>query len=303
MLKLDSSSLIIKTMFYLRKDMLFSFILLILLKLCSSEWPPFSCDPQVNIEKNIVTLTSPEQQEREYSCQLQQKYKRQVFINFEKKYSHRIFKKSHDSILGITIMDGEKNLFNLRIHNDRIESDITERQCYGVFTSTDIWLRIKLHPLFELKKTFISVHTAKNAAYTSCMKFEIDDVIDEFSLKVHAITDTGMVQMVHNVANEQEEIKQDITQLEKEFHVIKDRLRVVENFMENAVRRYTENRILVHQKHDEMKRSLQHSHNVHGQKVQTHSIGLLFCFAIIVIVFMFCIKFNGYKHWAREHIL
>jgi len=290
-------------MFYLRKDMLFSFILLILLKLCSSEWPPFSCDPQVNIEKNIVTLTSPEQQEREYSCQLQQIFKKEVFVNFEKKYSQRIFKKSHDSILGITIMNGDKNLFNIRIHNDRIESDATERQCYGVFTSTDIWLRIKLHPLFELRKTFISIHTAKNAAYTSCMKFEIDDVIDEFSLKVHAITDTGMVQMVHNVVDKQQETKQDITHLEKEFHVIKDRLRVVETFMENAVRRLTQNRVLVYQKHDEMKRTLKHSHTVNEQKVKTHSIGVLFIIAIFGVILMFCIKFNGYKHWSREHIL
>ena len=281
---------------------LLSFLFL-LLRVCRSEWPPVSCDPQVKIEKNIVTLTSPEQKEHEYSCQLQQKFKRQVFINFEKKYSNRIFKKSHDSILGITIMDGAKNVFNLRIHNDRIESGASERQCYGVFTSQDIWLRIKLHPLFELKKTFISIHTAKNAAYTSCMKFEIDDVIDEFSLKVHAITDTGMNQMVYNVTDKQEKTKQDITQLEKEFHVIKDRLRVVENFMENAVRRLTENRILVHEKHNQITRSLQHSDNVHEQKVQTHSIGLLFCFAIMTIVVLVCIKFNGYKHWSREHLL
>tara|TARA_B110001452_G_scaffold265783_1_gene271149 strand:- start:912 stop:1685 length:774 start_codon:yes stop_codon:yes gene_type:complete len=257
----------------------------------------------VSIKGNIVTLTSPQQQEREYSCQVQQKFNKEAYINFEKKYSQRVFKKSHDSILGITIMNDNKNLFNIRIHNDRIESDASKRQCFGIFTSKDIWLRIKVHPLFELKKTFISIHTAKNAAYTSCMKFEIDDIIDTFSIKLHAITDTGMVQMIHNVVATQPQKKQDITQLEKEFHVIKDRLRVVENFMDNAVRRLTENRVLVHKKHDEMKRSLQHSHSAHDQKVQTHSIGLLFCFTVIIIIFVVCIKFNGYKHWSREHLL
>jgi len=294
LLKLDSCSLIIKTLFYLKKMLL---LLFLLLRVCRSEWPPVSCDPQVKIEKNMVTLTSPEQREREYSCQLQQKFKRQVFINFEKKYSHRIFKKSHDSILGITIM-GDKNLFTLRIHNDRIESE--KSSCYGVFTSTDIWLRIQLHPLSELKKTFISIYTAKNAAYTSCMKFEINDIIDEFSVKVHAITDTGMVQLVHNVV-EQQETKP--TQLDKEFDVIKDRLLVVENLLENTVRRLTENRVLVHEKHNEMKRSLQYSHDIHGQTVKSHSIGLLFCFTIITILILFCVKINGYKHWSREHIL
>ena len=301
MLKLDSCSLIIKTMFYLRKDMLFSFILLILLKLCFSEWPPFSCDPQVSIKKNVVTLTSPEQQEREYSCHLQQKYKRQVFINFEKKYSHRIFKRTHDSILGITIMYGNTNLFSLRIHNDRIESDASDKQCYGVFTSKNISLRMKLHPLFELRKTFISIDTAKNTAYTPCMKFEIKDIIDNFSVKIHAITDTGMVQIVHGVTDKQETLN--ITHLENELRVIKDRLRIIEDSMQIAARKLTENRVLVHEKHNEMKQSLQYSHSIHVQKVQTHSIGLLFCFAIIAIIFMFCIKYNGYKYWSRTHLL
>lgn len=276
-------------------------VLFLLVKVCYSEWPPFSCDPQVNIEKNTVTLTSAEQQEREYSCQLRETFHNEVFINFEKKYSRRIFQKSHDSILGITIMDRNTNLFTLRIHNDRIETAEPRRHCYGVFTSTDISLQIKLHPLFELKRTFISVQYAKNGAYISCMKFEISDVIDDFSLKLHAITDTGMVQMVHNVA--QEETKQDTIQLETEFQSIKERLRVVEKFMNNAAQRFTENRILVHEKHDEMKRTLQHSYSVHGQQVKTHSIGLLFCFAIIAIILIICIKFNGYKHWSREHIL
>ena len=283
--------------------MLFSFMLFVLIKMCYSEWPPALCDPQVSIQKNVVTLTSAEQQEREYYCQLQQKFNKEVFINFEKKYSRRIFQKSHDSILGITITNDKKKLFTIRIHNDRIESDASESPCFGIFTSKNMWLSIKLYPLFELRKTFISIHTAKNAAYTSCMKFEIDNVIDEFSLKVHAITDTGMVQMVYNVADKQDITKQDITQLEKEFHVIKDRLGIVENWMEITARKLTENRVLVHEKHSEMKRNLQHSHTIHGQKVQTHSIGLLFCFAIIISTFVLYIKFNGYKHWSREHIL
>ena len=278
-------------------------MLLFLVKVSRSEWPPVVCDPQVSIKNNIVTLTSPEQQEREYSCLLQQKFKKEAFINFEKKYSRRIFKKSHDSILGITISNKNKILFNLRIHNDRIDSDGSKRSCFGVFTSTDIWLRIKVHPLFELRKTFISIHTAKNAAYTSCMKFEIDDVIDEFSIKIHAITDTGMVQMIHNVVDKQPQKEQDITQLEKEFHVIKDRLRVVETFMENAVRKLTENRVLVHEKHDQMKRSLQHSHTLNEQKVKSHSIGVLFFVGVLCIILVFCVKCNGYNHWSREHLL
>tara|TARA_B110000285_G_scaffold7206_2_gene7439 strand:- start:7680 stop:8519 length:840 start_codon:yes stop_codon:yes gene_type:complete len=277
------------------------FLLFILMKVCLSEWPPVSCDPQVSVQKNVVTLTSPEQQEREYSCRIQQKFNKEVFINFEKKYSHRIFKKSHDSILGITIMNGDKNLFSLRIHNDRIESDASDRQCYGVFTSKNIWLRIKLHPLLELRKTFISIDTAKNSAYTSCMKFEINDVIDDFSVKIHAITDTGMIQIVHGVTDKPE--KTNITHLENELRSIKNRLRIVEDSMKITARKLTENRILVHEKHSEMKRSLHYSHDVHEQKVQTHSIGLLFCFAIIATILIICIKFNGYKHWSREHIL
>ena len=283
--------------------MLFSFMLFLLVQVCRSEWPPVVCDPQVSIENTIVTLTSPEQQEREFSCQLGEKFKKEAYINFEKKYSRRIFKKSHDSILGVTIMDGDTQLFNLRIHNDRIDSDGSKRSCFGVFTSTDIWLRIKLQPLFELKKTFISIHTAKNAAYESCMKFEINDVIDEFSIKIHAITDTGMVQTVHNVVDKQPQIEQDITQLEKELHVIKDRVRVVENFMENTVRKLTENRMLVYEKHDQMKRNLQHSHTLNGQKVKSHSIGLLFCVIVLCIILVFCRKCSGYNQWSREHLL
>jgi len=278
-------------------------LLFLLVHMCRSEWPPFSCDPQVSIDNDVVTLTSPEQQEREYVCKLQQTYNEFVFIQFQKKYSKRIFKKSHDSIFGITVINKDEPAFTLRVHNDRIETDATNHQCFGLFTSKKIWLRIKIHSLFELRKTFVSIHTAKNSVYTSCMKFEVDGVFENFRLKLHAITDTGMHHLVHSVTKNPPKSDQDITQLEKEFHVLKDRLRVLEKFMETAVHKLTQNRVLVHEKHDEMKRTLKHSHSVNEQKVKTHSIGVVFCFAIIGIILMFCIKVNGYKHWSREHIL
>ena len=296
LLKLDSCSLIIKTLFYFVYMLL---LLLLLVQTCRSEWPPVSCDPQVSVVQNIVTLTSLEQQEREYSCQLREKYYRQVFINFEKKYSARIFKKSHDSILGITISN-KKQLFTLRIHNDRIESDVSK--CFGIFTSTNIWLGIKLHPLLELRKTFISVHTTNNDVDVPCMNFETDGIVDEFLIKIHAITDTGMRQIVHNVVDKREQKNQ--TQLENEVKVIQERLRIVEQFVEHTERKLKENRGLVHNNHDEMKRTIQYSHTLNQQNVKTHSIVIMFCVGIISLILILCFKLNGYKHWSQHtHIL
>ena len=160
------------------------FFFFCLFRVCQSEWPPFMCEKEVAIRKNRVILTSSTQQQREYSCQMQETFTNATFIEFERKYGQQRFQEVHDSIMGFSITSKKRHLFNIQIHNDHIESDASQRKCYDIFTSKRIWMKIQLHPLPELRKTFVSVHISHNNVYSPCFNFELNTIIEEFSLKM-----------------------------------------------------------------------------------------------------------------------
>ena len=280
------------------------FFFFCLFRVCQSEWPPFMCEKEVAIRKNRVILTSSTQQQREYSCQMQETFTNATFIEFERKYGQQRFQEVHDSIMGFSITSKKRHLFNIQIHNDHIESDASQRKCYDIFTSKRIWMKIQLHPLPELRKTFVSVHISHNNVYSPCFNFELNTIIEEFSMKMHAITDSGMQQSVLAVSTHP---RVDTVLKNVELATVKKRLAVVEKGMEDILDGLRENREWVHAKHDEIqtsvKRSLKHTHTTTSQKVYTHSFGVISLLVMFTIGLCAFVKYNTYTTKRMEHIL
>ena len=277
-------------------------LLVFFLGRCLAEWPPRLCDPQVNITQNTVTLTSPALSRQEYSCTLQDRFEDAIFIDLERQYSNRRFTKAHDSILGLT-MSHPGGEFSVRVHNDRIETNETPRQCRGIFASQRTRLKIEFRALPELLKTFVSVMKWTNNQFVRCLTFELDKLIYGVTLKVHAITDTGMIQRIHDISKHDKKNKK----VEEELVLLKNQLSMTQTTLRTTIERLEQNHLLVHDKHTEMQKALEnsmrHSDTRIALKVRHHSYGFISVIVLSSILMCAFVKYNSYAKKRIEHIL
>lgn len=270
-----------------------------------AEWPPSSCDPQVDITGTTVTLTGGTLSNTEYTCTIREQFFDSIFINMERKYSDNLFKKAGDSILGLTMIHpGGQN--SILVHDDRIEMAEFPHKCRGIFTSKRTLLKIQLHR--SRGKTIVTVMTMTKNQYRRCLTFKINELIDGITLKIHATTNTGMIQRIHSISSHDTSDRRYGTEnIEKELSLLKEQLSITQNTLRTTIERLEQNHLLVHDNHNEMKKaldsSMRHTDSRIALKVRHHSYGFISVIVISSILMCVFIKYNGYTKKRIEHII
>jgi len=276
---------------------------------CLAEWPPSSCHPRVDVKQTTVTLTSPQLSDEEYDCTLQEQFEDTIFIDMERKYSNKRFEKAHDSILGLT-MSHPGGEFSILVHNDRITTHQSPQQCRGLFASRRTRLKIEFTPLPEMRKTFVSVRRMANGRFVQCLSFDLDELFYSVRLKIHAITETGMIQSIHGISKydtNKQKMESQHEQFEQELQQVKEQVQIVQSTLRDTIEKLERNHVLVHDKHNEMKRvlenSMRHSDSRIAQKVRHHSHGFFFVVVLSSVLMCAFIKYNSFAKKRIEHIL
>jgi hypothetical protein len=212
------------------------FYFLVLLPLVFAELPPSICNNQRggNIDSGQIALTSPSTETE--SCTFAKKFKESAYFELQRFYTgnEKRYKHSRDSLLGITIKTPSTK-FDVQIHNDRIEmSSPVSKRCFGMFKHPRKWkLLIQMYTFIDIQKTVFSVSSSRSNRFKDCFQFEIDDVVDFFQVGIHATTQTGMTQIIHNlddISPENTEVfasnklVKDVEELRKELNSVITRL-------------------------------------------------------------------------------
>jgi len=270
---------------------------------CLAEWPPSSCDPQVDIRGNMVTLTGVSNKENQ--CTIREQFFDNIFINLERKYSDNNLKITGDSILGLTMIHpgGQHTIL---VHDNRIE--MAERKCRGMFMSNTL---LKIQIRRAANKTTVYVMKMTNNQFSQCLNFDINELINGITLKIHATTDTGMIQIIHGISSHDVSSKKyrQISKkpIKEEIRWLKTQLTDTQDTLRTTIERLEQNHLLVRDNHNEMKKvldsSLRHTDSRIALKVRHHSYGLISVIVISSILMCVFIKYNGYTRKRIEHIL
>lgn len=217
--------------------MFYMFCLFILLPLfASAELPPSMCNNGIKNNQGQIALTGPSSSSEMSSCSFTKKFTETAYFELQRFYTgnEKRYKHSRDSLLGITVKSTEAP-FDIQIHNDRIEMPgDTPKRCFGAFKHPKKWkLRIQMHTFIDIQKTVVSVASSRSGRFKDCFQFEIDAVVYFFQVTVHATTQTGMTQIIHNVDESVPEdtetfawhkLAKDVEELRKDLDSMRNRL-------------------------------------------------------------------------------
>jgi len=191
------------------------FVFFLFIASASAEWPPEMCDKGVRFyNKKDVQLTGNHEREVENTCIFTSSFHSTFFMEFGKRYSTSRSKMPLDSTLTLRVQpEGKSSAFDIEIHNDRLHivasPNETKPECLRYFASTAgtrFWMRVRVHNLVDLKKTFVSIAVSDTSQqqlrFDPCVRKEFDTEFDTFNLTIIGKSESGMEQWVYKMTNE-----------------------------------------------------------------------------------------------------
>lgn len=270
---------------------LFAFIPLAL-----AGWPPRQCTPGTMIQGADVILTSDVQHDN--ACTHSDRYANVAYIKISRSYGIPT-NDNTDSKMSIQIQTG-RDTFDLTIYNDEI--NFHEESC-TVLTASDspnefFWLRVRMSPLRELRKTFFSLSIAESGSsnFVDCAKFEHGTVLNQFKMSFKAKTNSNMIQTVHQVTTQRPNIEVGAATnvLEMRIERLEERLRRVQSTLTEYMQSHD---TLVEQseaRHTSLKSSVSEAHNRIVHRTNAH--GMVYIFLFVMIMICGC----AYVRWKRK---
>lgn len=260
-------------------------IICIVLTNVIAEWPPRSCPYNVKPIGTGIFLTNPKKRIFDTSCSLTEPYHETVYVEVSRKYGPTNTKSKH-SIFSVTVENlkySDKQLqesFVINMKNDLVEiiskKTQSKNSCFGIFASSggnNVWMRLRVHPLPELQKTFVSVATWTDDSmfFIQCAQVEVDTLFETFEIKLSAFTDTKMTQIVHNVTSLRPVLWKSTP---FSYRDISHKFVHVEEQIKYLVKKLTENENIVHTLKMELQNNNQKAKTVfadiHGKVNQNH---------------------------------
>lgn len=261
----------------------------LVLTLVHAQWPP-----ECARDGPFVRLTNL--QESSGRCALDKNFNNVAYVQLHRQYGRQPTE-STDSL--VTLHVKSRAPFTINIHNDYIELD--GKRCDFPLASREeapFWLRLRLHSLVDLKKTFISLAISLDGdqQFSNCAKTEMNGLIRDFKIHVSATTKSGMRQILRQVTS-QKPVSDDRDRarlLESRVESIEERLRNIERFeerfrrMQNTLSEYTHS-------HDTFKSTTEERHvqlqdslgNVHDRIVhRTNAHGMVYVFGFVILIIM-----------------
>ena len=247
------------------------------------------------------------------SCQLDNTFKNVAYVQLHRQYGLEPTTES-DSLLYLKIKSNPP--FTIAIHNDYIEME--GKRCEFPLANRDeapFWLRLRLHSLVDLKKTFVSLAISLDGEqqFLNCAKTEMNGLIREFRINFSAVTKSGMRQILRRVTSEKPvSNEQDRARLlESRIENIEERLRSIERFeerfrrMQNTLSEYTHAhdtfRSTSEERHIQLQDSLGVVHDRIVHRTNAHGIMYLFGFVILIIMGFAYIRWKNIKE-KRLHL-
>lgn len=274
------------------------FCLFILLPLAFAELPSSMCNNGIKNRQGQIALTGPSSSTETSSCTFAKKFKGEAYFELERFYTgnEKRYKHSRDSLIGITVKT-QATTFDVQIHNDRIEMlGASPKRCFGMFKGTLKWrVHLQMHTFIDIQKTVVSVGSSRSGRFKDCFQFEIEAVVDFFQVSVHASTQTGMTQIIHNL---DEELRAEKLGGESfAWHKLAKDVEELRKDMDNLNNRLTKTRVdhLSHKKtveddHGELKETLARFRIGQRDKFIRHSWTTYAVFFVIVICGAIAVK-------------
>lgn len=222
------------------------FVLFFLLASAFAEWPPEMCDKGVRFyNKRDVQLTGNHEREVENTCKLASSFRSTFFMEFGKRYSTSRSKMPLDSTLTLRVQpEGNASAFDIDVHNDRLHivasPNETKPECLRYFASTAgtrFWMRVRVHKLVDLKKTFVSVALSDTSQqqlrFDPCVRKEFDMEFDTFNLSITGKSESGMEQWVYKLTNERpiEVHEKNMDGIMKRLAIAEERIHRLQDFI------------------------------------------------------------------------
>ena len=162
-------------------------------------WPPICNNAKVVGES--VILTDPDRVRG--SCDISDHFTNVAYVQFSKKYTSQNSNRG-ESVISLKFKGG----LQVAAHNDRIIVDYNKNRSSCLMRLADStgdksWLRIRMHKLRDLQKTFVSVGVASFGTnfFTTCTQFELDTELLETSVSISGQTNTKMIQTVYDITS------------------------------------------------------------------------------------------------------
>jgi hypothetical protein len=282
----------------------------VLLTLANAEWPPKRCSEDVTFQGNDVIMTSESHNNVATKCELSDPYINAVYIEFSRQYTRRFAKRSQSTL---TIL--AQDYFKLIINNDKILVEYGEKESNSCLSRSvskkneKSWLRLRMHKMRDLNKTFVSVGIAAldSKMFTTCSKFEIDGYILPVKLILTGKTSTGMDQIVHQVTPNRPKFKSDVdVSIITRLDILEKRLSRIETAYSRQTGALRQEQERIHVKMDDNQHNLTNKvsqvHQEVHEKVKSSSILNVVVILIALVLFGFYLRWKLWKA-KRYHLL
>jgi hypothetical protein len=290
------------------------FLFFVMFVVARAEWPPQRCSEDVTFQGQDVIMTSESHDNVITSCEISESFQNVVYMEFTRRYTR---KSRHRVQSSLTI--SAQNFFNVIISNDKIEIEYTNNtnekelnSCLARSVSKKdetSWLRMRMHKMRDLNKTFISVGIAalNSKMFTTCSKFEIEGYILPVKLKLSGKTSTGMDQIIHKFTDKRPIFKSatDISIMAR-LDVLEKRLSRIETAYSRQTGALRQEQEKLHLKIDDSQERLTKKVSLAHQEV--HEKVKSWSMINMVVIFIALVLFGFYLRWKiwkekRYHLL
>lgn len=267
-------------------------------------WPP-TC-PNANVADGSVVLTGPDRVRG--SCDIPEYLNNVVYVQFSKKYTGQTSKRGESDISFLF-----KGGIKVVAYNDRIIiNDNTNRSSclmrLADSTGDKHWLRIRIHKLRDLQKTFISVGVASFGTnfFTTCTQLESTTELDGSELSISGRTNTKMIQTIYDITSSRPMLWSSSTDLNERIQALEKRITVIERSFSRqngAIRQQQSNMM------NDMETAKKELHEKISNKhvdMRNHVINwsaICFCAVLIMLIFFGCHIQKKFRKAERVHLL
>ncbi len=175
------------------------------------------------------------------------------------------------------------------VHDDKIR--VGDQECsFSSSSRVDepFWLRLRVHPVAELDKTFFSLAVAayQDTDFVKCVQFEMDSSPSEFGLQFEAETATQMRQTVDRVQTRRPDFGrgQSDEVLKRRVERLEERVRRMQKTLTDYIHSHDSLASTSFERHASLQSSLNAAHNRIVHRTNIHGMMYLFCFCLVIMM-------------------
>jgi len=294
------------------------FFVLLYFVAVSAEWPPKTCTRDATIKDGALQLTSSGTVQS--TCKLAQMYDNEVYVSMSRFYTNKNhnYRRVLDSKIVLTVNDDtDSPLFDVEIHSDKVQTilkradkGVPPNRCFGIFFNEKPWqLKVEVQSFYDLQKTVVGVATSKHGrGFKSCFRFELDRTLQQFTLDVGGMTESGMEQWVHDVRatsflKATGDVSTRVVSLERDLKALTQKVKSLTSVVSQQTANHNQRIDRVDSRHTEMRKDLRSSQSRNTLSIQRYSY---MSWTLVVFVCVFVgggIKFMQHYISKRDKII